>query len=402
MTNAMIRRASRLSCLLRRSFCSNSNKRNNHIGIDFGSTNTYVAVMEGNKPKLVVNHPSQTTITAKVIQDAILETNTVVGLKRLIGRTFEDPIVQKEMKMLPCKIVRGSDGNTWVETTYGDLLPTGGILALFLNEMKIKAETYLGKSVSSAVITFPMNFTDLQAKTLMVAAKVVGLNLQRAIDEPTAAAIAYGLVDKECIFAVVDVGGRTTDVSILEVSNRRFQFKGPTKSDIFLGGQDFDKVITDDYLMGELNASDVNKNIIKMQEDVFLFRSFCKVAENAKIELSTTSETAVKLPYPDRPKWIFDTILTRTKFESLVKDLNKRIKNQCESCLKEAGLTFKDVDEVLLVGGMARVPRIKKTVAEVFGKMPTRGVNPEEAVALGAAAAVQAGYFGEDAWDIPQ
>ncbi|PIA27268.1 hypothetical protein AQUCO_08100008v1 [Aquilegia coerulea] len=216
------------------------------------------------------------------------------------------------------------------------------------------------------------------AQALMVAAKVAGLNSQRVIDEPTAAAIAYGLINKECVFVVVDVGGRTTDVSILEV-------------------------ITYDYLIRELNASDEAKNFIKKHELVSFYRNFFCIAEDAKIQLSTTSETVVKVPYVDRPGFIFDTILTRNKFESLVEDLNEKIKNQCECCLKEVGLTFKDVDEVLLVGGMARVPIIKKVVAEVFGKMPSKGVNPEEAVALGAAAAVQAGYFGEDAWhwDIP-
>ncbi|CAA6667536.1 unnamed protein product [Spirodela intermedia] len=294
---------------------------------------------------------------------------------RLIGRRFEDPQTQKEMKMVPYKIVKAPNGDAWVETN-GQQYSPSQIGAFVLTKMKETAEAYLGKSVSKAVVTVPAYFNDAQRQATKDAGRISGLDVQRIINEPTAAALSYG---------------GTFDVSILEISNGVFEVKA-TNGDTFLGGEDFDNALLD-FLVGEFKRTES----IDLSKDRLALQRLREAAEKAKIELSSTSQTEINLPFitadASGAKHLNIT-LTRSKFESLVNHLIERTRNPCKNCLKDAGISTKDVDEVLLVGGMTRVPKVQDIVAEIFGKLPSKGVNPDEAVAMGAA--IQGGILRGD------
>ncbi|KAL0356995.1 UNVERIFIED_CONTAM: Heat shock protein, mitochondrial [Sesamum calycinum] len=330
---------------------------NEVIGIDLGTTNSCVAVMEGKNPKVIENSEGARTTPSVVAfsqkgellvgtpakrQAVTNPTNTVFGTKRLIGRRFDDPQTQKEMKMVPYKIVRAPNGDAWVEAN-GQQYSPSQIGAFILTKMKETAEAYLGKSVNKAVITVPAYFNDAQRQATKDAGRIAGLDVQRIINEPTAAALSYGLNNKEGLVAVFDLGGGTFDISILEISNGVFEVKA-TNGDTFLGGEDFDNALLEFLLM------------------------------HLVLNILIT--------------------LTRSKFEALVNHLIERTKAPCKSCLKDAGISTKEVDEVLLVGGMTRVPKVQEVVSEIFGKSPSKGVNPDEAVAMGAA--IQGGILRGD------
>nr|AAB26551.1 HSP68=68 kda heat-stress DnaK homolog [Lycopersicon peruvianum=tomatoes, Peptide Mitochondrial Partial, 580 aa] [Solanum peruvianum] len=308
-------------------------------------------------------------------------TNTLSGTKRLIGRRFDDPQTQKEMKMVPYKIVKGSNGDAWVEAN-GQQYSPSQIGAFILTKMKETAEAYLGKSINKAVITVPAYFNDAQRQATKDAGRIAGLDVQRIINEPTAAALSYGMNSKEGLVAVFDLGGGTFDVSILEISNGVFEVKA-TNGDTFLGGEDFDNALLE-FLVSEFKRTEG----IDLSKDKLALQRLREAAEKAKIELSSTSQTDINLPFitadASGAKHLNIT-LTRSKFETLVNNLIERTRNPCKNCLKDAGVSLKDVDEVLLVGGMTRVPKVQEIVSEIFGKSPSKGVNPDEAVAMGAA-----------------
>ncbi|XP_049382957.1 heat shock 70 kDa protein, mitochondrial isoform X10 [Solanum stenotomum] len=365
---------------------------NEIIGIDLGTTNSCVAVMEGKNPKVIENSEGARTTPSVVAfnqkgellvgtpakrQAVTNPTNTLSGTKRLIGRRFDDPQTQKEMKMVPYKIVRGSNGDAWVEAN-GQQYSPSQIGAFILTKMKETAEAYLGKSINKAVITVPAYFNDAQRQATKDAGRIAGLDVQRIINEPTAAALSYGMNSKEGLVAVFDLGGGTFDVSILEISNGVFEVKA-TNGDTFLGGEDFDNALLE-FLVSEFKRTegiDLSKDKLALQR-----------LQKAKIELSSTSQTDINLPFitadASGAKHLNIT-LTRSKFETLVNHLIERTRNPCKNCLKDAGVSLKDVDEVLLVGGMTRVPKVQEIVSEIFGKSPSKGVNPDEAVAMGAA-----------------
>ncbi|KAJ7943802.1 Heat shock 70 kDa protein [Quillaja saponaria] len=378
---------------------------NDVIGIDLGTTNSCTAVMEGKNPKVIENAEGSRTTPSIVAFDKNGElivgipakrqavtnpTNTLFGTKRLIGRRFDDHQTQKEMKMVPYKIVKAPNGDAWVEANGKQYSPsqTG---AFVLGKMKETAESYLGKTVSKAVITVPAYFNDAQRQATKDAGKIAGLDVQRIINEPTAAALSYGLNNKEGIVAVFDLGGGTFDVSILEISSGVFEVKA-TNGDTFLGGEDFDNALLE-FLVSEFK----NTEGIDLTKDKLALQRLREAAEKAKIELSSTSQTDINLPFitadASGAKHLNMT-LTRSKFESLVDNLIERTRNPCKNCLKDAGISIKDVDEVLLVGGMSRVPKVQEVVAEIFGKSPSKGVNPDEAVAMGAA--IQGGILRGD------
>ncbi|PKA60716.1 Heat shock 70 kDa protein, mitochondrial [Apostasia shenzhenica] len=378
---------------------------NDVIGIDLGTTNSCVAVMEGKNPKVIENAEGARTTPSVVAfsqkgellvgtpakrQAVTNPTNTVFGTKRLIGRRFDDPQTQKEMKMVPYKIVRAPNGDAWVEAN-GQQYSPSQIGAFVLTKMKETAESYLGKSVTKAVITVPAYFNDAQRQATKDAGRIAGLDVQRIINEPTAAALSYGMNNKEGLIAVFDLGGGTFDISILEISNGVFEVKA-TNGDTFLGGEDFDNALLD-FLVIEFRRTDS----IDLSKDRLALQRLREAAEKAKIELSSTSQTEINLPFitadASGAKHLNIT-LTRSKFESLVNNLIERTRNPCKSCLKDAGITSKEVDEVLLVGGMTRVPKVQDVVAEIFGKNPSKGVNPDEAVAMGAA--IQGGILRGD------
>lgn len=378
---------------------------NEVIGIDLGTTNSCVAVMEGKTPKVIENAEGSRTTPSVVAfnqkgellvgmpakrQSVTNPTNTVYGTKRLIGRRFDDPQTQKEMKMVPYKIVKAPNGDAWVEVN-GQQYSPSQIGAFILKKMKETAEEYLGKSISKAVITVPAYFNDAQRQATKDAGRIAGLDVQRIINEPTAAALSYGMNNKEGLIAVFDLGGGTFDVSILEISNGVFEVKA-TNGDTFLGGEDFDNALLD-YLVGEYKKMEG----IDLSRDRLALQRLREAAEKAKIELSSTSQTEINLPFISAdstgPKHLQMT-LTRSKFESLVNHLIERTRDPCKSCLKDAGISTKEVDEVLLVGGMTRVPKVQEVVQEIFGKSPSKGVNPDEAVALGAA--IQGGILRGD------
>jgi molecular chaperone DnaK len=361
--------------------------------------------MEGKTPKVIENAEGARTTPSIVAKNktgdllvgitasrqAVTNAqNTVRGSKRLIGRSFDDPQTQKEMKMVPYKIVRGPNGDAWVELA-GQQYSPSQIGAFVLTKMKETAEAHLGKSVSKAVITVPAYFNDAQRQATKDAGRIAGLEVLRIINEPTAAALSYGMNNKEGLIAVFDLGGGTFDVSILEISNGVFEVKA-TNGDTFLGGEDFDAALLD-YLVGEFKKSDS----IDLSKDKSALQRLREAAEKAKVELSSTAQTDINLPFISADASgakHFNLTLTRSKFESLVGNLIERTRSPCVNCLKDAGISAKEVDEVLLVGGMTRVPKVQDVVSQIFGKSPSKGVNPDEAVAMGAA--IQGGILRGD------
>ncbi|KAL8234649.1 hypothetical protein R6Q59_020749 [Mikania micrantha] len=378
---------------------------NEVIGIDLGTTNSCVSVMEGKTAKVIENAEGARTTPSVVAfnqkgelivgtpakrQAVTNPTNTVFGTKRLIGRRFDDPQTQKEMGMVPYKIVKAPNGDAWVEAN-GQKYSPSQIGAFVLTKMKETAEAYLGKTINKAVITVPAYFNDAQRQATKDAGRIAGLDVQRIINEPTAAALSYGLNNKEGLIAVFDLGGGTFDVSILEISNGVFEVKA-TNGDTFLGGEDFDNAMLD-FLVGEFKSAEG----IDLTKDRLALQRLREAAEKAKIELSSTTQTDINLPFitadASGAKHLNIT-LTRSKFEALVSSLIERTKIPCKNCVKDAGVTTKEIDEVLLVGGMTRVPKVQEVVTEIFGKTPSKGVNPDEAVAMGAA--IQGGILRGD------
>jgi molecular chaperone DnaK len=380
------------------------------IGIDLGTTNSCVAVMEGGDPKVIENAEGLRTTPSVVAftedgermigQPAVRQAvtnpeNTFFAIKRLIGRQFSDPTVKKDMDMVPYAIVKGDNGDAWVEGR-GEKYAPSQVSAFVLQKMKETAESYLGETVTQAVITVPAYFNDAQRQATKDAGKIAGLEVLRIINEPTAAALAYGLEKNDGkTIAVYDLGGGTFDVSILEIGDGVFEVKS-TNGDTFLGGEDFDLRIVD-YLADEFKKD----NGMDLRGDKLALQRLKEEAEKAKKELSSASQYEVNLPYitadASGPKHL-NLKLTRAKFESLVEDLVKRTVEPCKAALKDAGLSASDIDDVVLVGGMTRMPKIQETVKNFFGKDPHKGVNPDEVVALGAA--IQAGVLQGDVKDV--
>ncbi|XWS29627.1 hypothetical protein CRYUN_Cryun24cG0045600 [Craigia yunnanensis] len=378
---------------------------NDVIGIDLGTTNSCVSVMDGKSTRVIENAEGARTTPSVVAfnqqgelivgtpakrQAVTNPTNTFFGTKRLIGRRFDDAQTQKEMKMVPYRIVRAPNGDAWLEAN-GKTYSPSQIGAFLLTKMKETAEAYLGKTVTKAVITVPAYFNDAQRQATKDAGRIAGLDVERIINEPTAAALSYGMNNKEGIIAVFDLGGGTFDVSILEISNGVFEVKA-TNGDTFLGGEDFDNALLE-YLVSEFKRTDN----IDLSKDKLALQRLREAAEKAKIELSSTSQTEINLPFitadASGAKHLNIT-LTKSKFEALVTSLIERTRIPCKNCLKDAGISINDVDEVLLVGGMTRVPKVQEIVSEIFGKSPSKGVNPDEAVAMGAA--IQGGILRGD------
>ncbi len=367
------------------------------IGIDLGTTNSVVAIMEGKEPKVLTNAeggrttPSMVAFTDKgerlvgqvAKRQAITNpTNTIFAIKRLMGRKFDSPEVQQDLKILPYKVVRASNGDAHVEIQ-GRVYSPPEISAYILMKMKQTAEDYLGEKVTDAVITVPAYFNDSQRQATKDAGRIAGLNVLRIINEPTAASLAYGLdKKKDEKIAVFDLGGGTFDISILEIGDGVFEVKS-TSGDTHLGGEDFDQRIID-WLVDEFKQ----EHGIDLRQDRMALQRLKDAAEKAKIELSTTLETEINLPFitadQTGPKHLVKK-LSRAKFESLVEDLVEKVVPPMERALEDAGLTPQDIDEVILVGGMTRVPKIQEKVKEFFGKEPHKGVNPDEVVAIGAA-----------------
>ncbi|MDB5397219.1 MAG: chaperone protein DnaK [Rhodospirillales bacterium] len=380
------------------------------IGIDLGTTNSCVAVMEGKQAKVIENAEGQRTTPSMVAfgkdgeilvgqpakrQAVTNPENTIFAIKRLIGRRFDDPIVEKDKTLVPYKIVRGDNGDAWVESN-GKKYSPSQISGFILQKMKDTAERYLGGKVSQAVITVPAYFNDAQRQATKDAGKIAGLEVLRIINEPTAAALAYGLDKKgQGTIAVYDLGGGTFDISILDIGDGVFEVKA-TNGDTFLGGEDFDKRIMD-YLADEFKK----QQGIDLRNDRLALQRLREAAEKAKIELSSTMETSINLPFitadQNGPKHL-DMKLSRAKLESLVDDLIQRTIGPCTAALKDAGVETKDINEVVLVGGMTRMPKVQEIVTTLFGKKPHQGVNPDEVVAIGAA--IQAGVLQGDVKDV--
>jgi len=379
------------------------------IGIDLGTTNSCVAVMEGKSPKVIENAEGHRTTPSVVAftdkgerlvgipakrQAVTNPTNTVYATKRLIGRAFDDPQTQKELKMVPYKIVRADNGDAWVEAG-GQRYSPSQIGAFVLTKMKETAEAYLGHPISKAVVTVPAYFNDSQRQATKDAGRIAGLDVLRIINEPTAAALAYGSDKKEGTIAVYDLGGGTFDVSILDIMGGVFEVKA-TNGDTFLGGEDFDQKILD-HLVSEFKKD----SGIDLSKDKLAVQRLREAAEKAKCELSSTTSTDINLPFitadASGPKHLHIT-MTRARLEALVADLLARTKEPCTKCMKDAGIGPKDIHEVLLVGGMTRMPKVNEIVREVFQKEPSRGVNPDEVVAMGAA--IQGGVLRGDVKDI--
>jgi molecular chaperone DnaK len=380
------------------------------IGIDLGTTNSCVAVMEGGSPKVVENAEGARTTPSIVAFTGDGETlvgqpakrqgvtnpeNTFFAIKRLIGRRYDDPMVEKDKKLVPYNIVKADNGDAWVESSGKKYAPSQ-ISAMTLQKMKETAERHLGEPVTQAVITVPAYFNDSQRQATKDAGKIAGLEVLRIINEPTAAALAYGLDKKEAgTIAVYDLGGGTFDVSILEIGDGVFEVKS-TNGDTFLGGEDFDMRIVD-YLADEFKK----ENSIDLRNDKLALQRLKEAAEKAKIELSSSTQTEVNLPFitadQSGPKHL-TLKLSRAKLESLVDDLIQRTVAPCKAALKDAGLSAADIDEVVLVGGMTRMPKVIETVKSFFGKEPHKGVNPDEVVAIGAA--IQAGVLQGEVKDV--
>jgi molecular chaperone DnaK len=380
------------------------------IGIDLGTTNSCVAVMEGSTPKVIPNAEGANTTPSIVAfadsgerlvgqpakrQSVTNPTDTFYAIKRLIGRRFEDPMVAKDVGLVPYKIVKADNGDAWVDSK-GKKYSPSQISAFTLMKMKETAEAYLGETVTQAVITVPAYFNDSQRQATKDAGKIAGLEVLRIINEPTAAALAYGLEKKKAgTIAVYDLGGGTFDVSVLEIGDGVFEVKS-TNGDTFLGGEDFDKEIID-YLASEFKK----EQGIDLRSDKLALQRLKEAAEKAKIELSSAVQTEVNLPFitadASGPKHL-NIKLTRAKLESLVDTLIQRTIEPCRNALKDAGLKASEIDEVVLVGGMTRMPKVIETVKQFFGREPHRGVNPDEVVAIGAA--IQAGVLKGDVKDV--
>jgi len=380
------------------------------IGIDLGTTNSCVAVMEGASPKVIENSEGARTTPSIVAftddgerlvgqpakrQGVTNPERTFFAIKRLIGRSFEDPMTKKDMGLVPYKIVRAANGDAWV-TADGKQYSPSQISAFTLQKMKETAEAHLGGPVTQAVITVPAYFNDAQRQATKDAGKIAGLEVLRIINEPTAAALAYGLDKRKSgTIAVYDLGGGTFDVSILEIGDGVFEVKS-TNGDTFLGGEDFDMRLVE-YLAAEFKK----EQGIDLTKDKLALQRLKEAAEKAKIELSSSAQTEINLPYitadASGPKHLA-LKLTRAKFESLVDDLIQRTVEPCKKALKDAGLTAAQIDEVVLVGGMTRMPKVQEVVKAFFGKEPHKGVNPDEVVAIGAA--VQAGVLQGDVKDV--
>src|ERR1700719_4131042 len=380
------------------------------IGIDLGTTNSCVAVMEGKNAKVIENSEGMRTTPSMVAftesgerlvgqsakrQAVTNPENTFFAIKRLIGRRFTDPMVAKDMDLVPYKIVAGDNGDAWVESRGKKYAPSQ-ISAFILQKMKETAEAYLGETVTEAVITVPAYFNDAQRQATKDAGRIAGLEVLRIINEPTAAALAYGLEKKGTgTIAVYDLGGGTFDISVLEIGDGVFEVKS-TNGDTFLGGEDFDKNIID-YLADEFRK----EQGIDLRNDRLALQRLKEAAEKAKIELSSSMQTDVNLPFitadQHGPKHL-NIKLTRAKLEALVDDLIQRTIGPCRNALKDAGLKASEINEVILVGGMTRMPKVIETVKQFFGKEPNRSVNPDEVVAVGAA--IQAGVLKGEVKDV--
>ena len=380
------------------------------IGIDLGTTNSCVAVMEGKTPKVIENAEGMRTTPSIVAftdegerlvgqpakrQAVTNPERTIFAVKRLIGRRYDDPMVEKDKKLVPYKIVRASNGDAWVEAEGKSYSPSQ-ISAFILQKMKETAEAYLGSKVEQAVITVPAYFNDAQRQATKDAGKIAGLEVLRIINEPTAAALAYGLdKGKTGTIAVYDLGGGTFDISILEIGDGVFEVKS-TNGDTFLGGEDFDMRLVN-YLADEFQK----EQGIDLRRDKLALQRLKESAEKAKIELSSTTQTEINLPFitadASGPKHL-TMKLTRAKFEALVDDLVRKTIEPCRQALKDAGLSAAEINEVVLVGGMTRMPKVQEVVKQLFGKEPHKGVNPDEVVAVGAA--IQAGVLQGDVKDV--
>jgi molecular chaperone DnaK len=380
------------------------------IGIDLGTTNSCVAVMEGTTPKVIENSEGTRTTPSIVAftdegerlvgqpakrQAVTNPSRTFFAIKRLIGRTFDDPMTKKDMGLVPYHIVKGGNNDAWVEAD-GKTYSPSQISAFTLQKMKETAEAHLGQPVTQAVITVPAYFNDAQRQATKDAGKIAGLEVLRIINEPTAAALAYGLDKKQSgMIAVYDLGGGTFDVSVLEIGDGVFEVKS-TNGDTFLGGEDFDMRLVE-YLAAEFKK----EQGIDLTKDKLALQRLKEAAEKAKIELSSASQTEINLPYitadASGPKHLA-LKLSRAKFEQLVDDLVQKTIEPCRKALKDAGISPGDIDEVVLVGGMTRMPKIQEVVKNFFGKEPHKGVNPDEVVAIGAA--IQAGVLQGDVKDV--
>jgi molecular chaperone DnaK len=380
------------------------------IGIDLGTTNSCVAVMDGKTPKIIENSEGGRTTPSMVAfseegerlvgqpakrQAVTNPERTIFAVKRLIGRRFDDPTVKEDQKMVPYKIVKADNGDAWVQAN-SDRYSPSQISAMILQKMRETAETYLGETVEQAVITVPAYFNDAQRQATKDAGKIAGLEVLRIINEPTAAALAYGLDKSEGkTIAVFDLGGGTFDISILEIGDGVFEVKS-TNGDTFLGGEDFDMRLVN-YLADEFKK----EQGIDLRGDALALQRLKEAAEKAKIELSSSQQTEINLPYvtadASGPKHL-TMKLSRAKFESLVDDLVQKTVGPVKAALKDAGLSAGDIEEVVLVGGMTRMPKVQETVKQLFGKEPHKGVNPDEVVAAGAA--IQAGVLQGDVKDV--
>jgi molecular chaperone DnaK len=383
------------------------------IGIDLGTTNSCVAVMEGSKPKVLENAEGANTTPSIVAftddeerlvglpakrQGVTNPMNTLFAIKRLIGRRYDDPMVEKDKKLVPYKIIKGPNGDAWVEAQ-GKQYSPAQVSAYILQKMKETAEAKLGETITQAVITVPAYFNDAQRQATKDAGRIAGLEVLRIINEPTAAALAYGLDKKKDskTIAVYDLGGGTFDISILEIGDGVFEVKS-TNGDTFLGGEDFDMRLVE-YLANEFKK----ENQIDLRGDKLALQRLKEASEKAKIELSSSQQTEINLPFismnPQTQSPLHLTMkLTRAKLESLVDDLIDKTKGPCQQAIKDAGLKAADIHEVVLVGGMTRMPKVQQLVKELFGREPHKGVNPDEVVAVGAA--IQAGVLKGDVKDV--
>ena len=380
------------------------------IGIDLGTTNCCISIMDGKNPKVIENAEGSRTTPSIVSfgndeeklvgqpakrQGVTNPENTFFAIKRLIGRSFDDPMVKKDADMVPFKIIKSESGDAWVESG-GKKYSPSQISAFILQKLKEDAERYLGEKVEKAVITVPAYFNDSQRQATKDAGKIAGLEVERIVNEPTAAALAYGLDKKDGkTIAVYDLGGGTFDISILEIGDGVFEVKS-TNGDTFLGGEDFDSRLLK-YLADEFKK----ESSIDLMEDKLALQRLKEAAEKAKIELSSTSQTEINLPFitadQSGPKHL-NIKVTRAKLETLVDDLIEKTVKPCEAALKDAGLSAGEIDEIVLVGGMTRMPKVIETVKNFFGKEPNKGVNPDEVVAMGAA--IQAGILQGDVKDV--
>ncbi len=380
------------------------------IGIDLGTTNSCVAVMDGKTGRVIENAEGNRTTPSQVAfteggerlvgqpakRQAVTNPEaTLFAIKRLIGRRFDDPVTKKDQKLVPYKITKGDNGDAWVEAR-GEKYAPSQVSAFILQKMKEDAESYLGEKVTEAVITVPAYFNDSQRQATKDAGKIAGLDVLRIINEPTAAALAYGMDKKGSgMIAVYDLGGGTFDVSVLEIGDGVFEVKS-TNGDTFLGGEDFDARIID-YLADEFKK----EAGIDLRNDRLALQRLKEGAEKAKIELSSATQTEVNLPFitadASGPKHL-NIKLTRAKLEALVDELIQRTVEPCKKALKDAGLKASEIDEVILVGGMTRMPKVQETVKNFFGREPHKGVNPDEVVAMGAA--IQAGVLKGDVKDV--